>query len=307
MNRMHCSAAARKRALTRIPTEPAAIVTLPFVVICFSRRRAIPRPGQLRVGTSGYSYKPWKGSFYPKDLPDGEMLSFYSRQLDTVEINHSFYRMPTENLLTQWAGSVPLGFRFAFKANQKITHIQRLRNCESTLKRFLEVCSVLNDGDHLGPILVQLPPNFKFDKPLLEDFLSLRPPAFLFAFEVRHASWYTEETYEVLRKREVALCLAETDDYAPQDLITAPFTYVRLRREVYTPAQLKAWRKRFDGWLEQGVDVYAYCKHEDAGKAPAYANLLLGKAPPAPQLELPPPAFTSGEMQKKRKRARSPK
>ena len=243
--------------------------------------------GQLRVGTSGYSYKPWKGSFYPKDLPDREMLSYYSRQLDTVEINHSFYRMPTENLLTQWAQSVPQGFRFAFKANQKITHIQRLRDSESTLKRFLEVCSVLNDGDHLGPILVQLPPNFKFDRPLLEDFLSLRPPAFLFAFEVRHASWYTEETYEVLRKHEVALCLAETDEQTPPELLTANFTYVRLRREEYTPQQLEAWRKRFDGWLAQGVDVYVYVKHEDAGKGPAYANLLLGRPAAIPKEEKP--------------------
>src|SRR5258708_5939774 len=106
------------------------------------------------------------------------MLSFYAQQFSTVEINHSFYRMPTENVLLQWAKSVPEGFRFALKANQQITHIQRLRNCETTLKRFLEVASVLNDGDHLGPILVQLPPTFKFDRPLLEDFLALRPPAF---------------------------------------------------------------------------------------------------------------------------------
>ena len=109
------------------------------------------------------------------------MLSYYAGQFKTVEINHSFYRMPTENVLLQWAKSVPEGFKFALKANQHITHIKRLRGCEDTLKRFLEVASVLNDGDHLGPVLVQLPPNFKFDQPLLEDFLALRPPAFLFA------------------------------------------------------------------------------------------------------------------------------
>ncbi len=243
--------------------------------------RAIPQTGQLRVGTSGYSYKPWKGSFYPKDLPDREMLSYYATQLQTVEINHSFYRMPTESLLQQWAKSVPPGFRFALKANQQITHIQRLRNCESTLKRFLEAASVLSDGDHLGPILVQLPPTFKFDKPLLEDFMALRPPAFLFAFEVRHASWYTEETYEVLRKQQVALCLAETDEQTPPDVLTTNFTYLRLRREEYTPAQLADWRKRIDGWSAQGLDVYTYIKHEDAGKGPAYARQLLGQAAPA--------------------------
>ncbi len=204
------------------------------------------------------------------------MLSFYAKQFSTVEINHSFYRMPTEDLLQQWAKSVPEGFRFALKANQQITHIQRLRGCESTLKRFLEVASVLNDGDHLGPILIQLP-TFKFDRPLLEDFLALRPPAFAFAFEVRHASWYTEETYAVLRRHETALCLSETEKQTPPDVVTAGFTYARLRLENYTPKQLTAWRKRFDPWLAQGVDVYAYCKHEDAGKAPAYARQLLGK------------------------------
>jgi uncharacterized protein YecE (DUF72 family) len=205
------------------------------------------------------------------------MLSFYAKQFATVEINHSFYRMPTENLLLQWAKTVPEGFRFALKANQQITHIQRLRNCESTLKRFLEVASVLNDGDHLGPVLIQLPPTFKFDGPLLEDFLALRPPAFHFALEVRHSSWYTEETYAVLRQNKTALCLSETDKQTPPEVLTTGFTYARLRLENYTPTQVAVWRKRFDGWLGKGVDVYAYFKHEDAGKAPAYARQLVGK------------------------------
>jgi len=206
------------------------------------------------------------------------MLSFYAKHFSTVEINYTFYRMPTENALLNFTKSVPESFRFALKANQKITHIQRLRNCESTLKRFLEVASVLNEGDHLGPVLIQLPPNFKFDRPLLEDFLALRPDAFSFAFEVRHPSWYTDETYEVLRRNKTALCLSETDKQTPPEVLTAGFTYARLRLENYTPKQITTWRKRFDGWLAQGVDVYAYFKHEDAGKAPAYARKLLGEA-----------------------------
>ena len=206
------------------------------------------------------------------------MLSFYAKQFSTVEINHSFYRMPTENLLLQWAKAVPEGFRFALKANQQITHIQRLRNCGSILKRFLEVASVLNDGDHLGPVLVQLPPNFKFDRPLLENFLALRAPAFQFAFEVRHPSWYTEETYDVLRKHQTALVLSETDKQTPPEVLTTGWTYARLRLEDYTAKQITAWKKRFDAWLGQGVDVYVYFKHEDAGKAPAYAHQLLGKS-----------------------------
>ncbi len=171
------------------------------------------------------------------------MLDFYAKQFPTVEINHSFYRMPTENVLLQWAKTVPEGFRFALKANQQITHIQRLRNCESTLKRFLEVASVLNDGDHLGPILVQLPPTFKFDRPLLEDFLALRPEAFSFAFEVRHPSWYTDETYAVLRQHKTALCLSETEKQTPPDVLTTGFTYARLRLEDYTPKQITPGRR----------------------------------------------------------------
>jgi uncharacterized protein YecE (DUF72 family) len=236
----------------------------------------------LRVGTSGYSYKQWKGSFYPEKLPDAEMLTFYAQQFSTVEINHSFYRMPVERMLEKWGDSVPEGFQFALKANQQITHIAKLRGVESTLKRFLEVASVLQVGDKLGPVLVQLPPTFKADVPLLDQFLGLRPRAFRFALEVRHASWYTEETYAVLRKHQTALCLAETDKDPPgataameAALATADFVYLRLRREEYTANQLAAWRRRIDGWLAQSLDVCAYLKHEEAGKGPAYARALL--------------------------------
>jgi len=235
----------------------------------------MPEKGQLRVGTSGYSYKEWKGSFYPEKLPDREMLSFYAEEFSTVEINFSFYQMPKEALLLQWASQVPGSFQFAMKANQQITHLKRLRNCQDTLKRFLEVCSVLQEGDHLGPVLVQLPPNFKFDVVLLDEFLSLRPPAFLFAFEVRHASWYTEETYELLRRHKTALVFAETDKETSPEVLTTEFAYVRLRRETYTPAVLKVWREKFDRWRAAGTNVYVYCKH-DTGDAPKYARQLLG-------------------------------
>ena len=235
------------------------------------------------MGTSGYSYKEWKGTFYPEKLPDNEMLNFYAKEFSTVEINHSFYRMPVESMVQKWAQQVPAGFRFAMKANQQITHIMRLRGVESTLKRFLEVASVLQEGDHLGPILAQLPPTFKFDRPLLEEFLALRPTAFRFAFEVRHASWYTEETYETLRKFNTSLCLAETDESAPPDVQTADFVYLRLRKENYAAAELQAWRRRFDEWTARGLDVYVYIKHEDAGKGPAYARVVLGRADALPE------------------------
>ncbi len=233
-------------------------------------------PGTLRVGTSGYAYKPWKGSFYPPKLPDREMLNFYAQHFPTVEINNTFYRMPTEKLLTGWAAAVPDTFQFVLKMNQQVTHLQRLRGVEASVKRFLEASSLLANEGRLGPLLVQLPPNFKADLPLLDDFLALRPPAFRFAVAFRHPTWYADETYDVLRRRGAALCLAETDEDTPPDVLTAGFVYVRLRREDYTPRQLQAWKKRFEEWVGQGLDVYAFVKHEDAGKAPAYVRALLG-------------------------------
>ncbi|MBI2956041.1 MAG: DUF72 domain-containing protein [Acidobacteria bacterium] len=229
----------------------------------------------LRVGTSGYAYKEWKGSFYPEKLPEREMLRFYSQQFQTVEINHTFYRMPSERVLEQWGASVEGDFEFALKANQRITHVQKLRDAAETLKRFLEVSSVLAQESRLGPILIQSPPSFQAELGVLDDFLALRPRAFRFAVEFRHRSWQTEETYAVLRRHGVALCLAETDDAEPPRVLTAEFIYVRLRKESYAAKELAAWKQRFAEWVEQGIDVYAYLKHEEAGKAPAYARRLL--------------------------------
>ncbi|MBI4466810.1 MAG: DUF72 domain-containing protein [Acidobacteria bacterium] len=231
---------------------------------------------ELRVGTSGYSYKEWKGSFYPEKLADREMLGFYSRQLTTVEINHTFYRMPTERVVEGWMERVPAGFQFALKANQKITHIQKLRDSAATLEGFLGAASVLAQRNALGPILFQLPPTFRADRARLEGFLKLRPRAFRFALEVRHPSWHTEQTYALLRQYETALCLAETEKEAPPEVLTADFTYVRLRRPDYTARELGTWKQRVEAWRRQGVDVYVYFKHEEAGKAPAFARRLIG-------------------------------
>jgi len=229
----------------------------------------------LRVGTSGYAYKPWKGPFYPEKLPDAEMLRFYASQFRTVEINHSFYRMPVESMLQKWADQVPAGFHFAMKANQQITHIRKLRGVEETLRRFLEVASILQEGDRLGPVLIQLPPTFKADLATLDAFLKLRPRAFRFAFEVRHESWHTPETLDLLRAHQTALCIAETDKGSPPEELTADFAYVRLRKEDYTTKEIAAWRAKFDAWLAAGGDVYVYFKHEDQGQAPALARKLL--------------------------------
>ncbi|HEV8306391.1 MAG TPA: DUF72 domain-containing protein [Methylomirabilota bacterium] len=236
----------------------------------------------LRVGTSGYAYPAWKGTFYPARLPAREMLAYYAARFPTVEINHTFYRMPSERTLREWAGQVPAGFQFAVKLNQKITHVQRLRDSEELLERFLSAVSVLAQSRQLGPILTQLPPSFRADLAALDEFLRLVPPLFRMAVEVRHRSWQTEEAYAVLRQHRVALCLAETDEEpvstegpAP-DGATADFVYVRLRREAYASADLAAWRRRCDAWTAAGLDVYAYFKHEDAGRGPAYARELAG-------------------------------
>jgi uncharacterized protein YecE (DUF72 family) len=230
---------------------------------------------ELRVGTSGYAYKQWKGSFYPEKLPDKDMLAFYGQQFRTVEINHCFYRMPVESMVARWGEQVPDGFQFALKLNQRITHIQKLRGAAETLKRFLEAASVLQPQDKLGPILVQVPPTFKADAAVLDEFLSLRPRAFRFAFEVRHASWHSEETYALLRRHQTALCIAETEDTRAPETLTTDFAYLRLRKEEYTPQEISAWRARIDAWLAQGIDVFVYLKHEDEGRAPALARRLL--------------------------------
>jgi uncharacterized protein YecE (DUF72 family) len=232
--------------------------------------------GELRVGTSGYAYKEWKGNFYPEKLPQDQMLAFYAQQFRTVEINNTFYRMPSESVLEKWGATVPDGFQFGLKLNQQITHIRKLRDCESTLKRFLEVGAVLQPNARLGPVLVQLPPTFKADLALLDAFLALRPQAFRFAVEVRHASWYTDDFYALLRKHGASLCLAETDEFTPPLIATADFVYARLRKTDYTGKQIAAWKAKTDEWLAGGADVYVYFKHEEAGKGPAFAKELLG-------------------------------
>ena len=231
---------------------------------------------ELRIGTSGFAYPAWRGAYYPPGLPDREMLAHYATDFSTVEINSTFYRLPSERILADWAGRVPASFRFALKLSQKLTHVQRLRDCEPLLERFLGALSPLTSRQQLGPILVQLPPTFRADAARLDAFFHLAPPIFRLALEVRHPSWYSEEVYQVLRRHRVALCLAEDDEAATPAVVTADFVYARLRREAYPDEALAAWRRRFDVWVVGGLDVYAYVKHDEAGQAPAYARTLLG-------------------------------
>jgi uncharacterized protein YecE (DUF72 family) len=229
---------------------------------------------RLFVGTSGYSYKEWKGSFYPQKLPQTEMLAYYGQRFGTVEINATFYRMPKASVLESWAAQVPEGFRFVLKASQRITHHKRLKGAEDETEYLLRTSAVLKQ--RLGPLLFQLPPDFKKDLPRLEAFLGLVAGT-RSAFEFRHASWFDDEVFECLRRNACALCVSDAEDSPSADLVrTAGWGYVRLRAEGYTDAALGEWiaRLKAQGWDEG----YVFFKHEEAGAGPELASRFLDLA-----------------------------
>jgi uncharacterized protein YecE (DUF72 family) len=225
---------------------------------------------RVLVGTSGYSYKEWKGSFYPEDLPASDMLRFYAARLPTVEINNTFYRMPRAEMLAKWAEQVPDGFRFALKATQRITHQKRLKEAADSVDYFFGAARTL--GDRLGPVLFQLPPNFKKDVPRLKDFLAQLPPASQCAFEFRHETWFDDETFEALRSAGCALCHAEDEDLATPDVATTGWGYLRLRRQDYGPEDLGVWAKRIA--QEPWGEAYVFFKHEESGRGASLAQEL---------------------------------
>jgi uncharacterized protein YecE (DUF72 family) len=232
---------------------------------------------KLYVGTSGYSYKEWKGSFYPEDLPAHGMLRYYASRLPAVEINNTFYRMPKASVLAQWAEQVPDGFRFALKASQQITHRLRLKDAAQPVSYFFDVATTL--GDRLGPALFQLPPNLKKDLPRLTDFLALLPPASRAAFEFRHESWFSEDVFEALRDRGAVLCIAEDEDLATPLVATASWGYLRLRRQDYDDIAVANWAQKIRGhaWGE----AHVFFKHEEGGAGPQLAAKLLELLGPA--------------------------
>ncbi len=229
---------------------------------------------RILVGTSGYSYAPWKGTFYPAKLPASKMLAHYAGQLATVEINNTFYRMPKPLLISKWADEVPPGFRFAIKSPRRITHEKRLVDTAEPLRQFVDVVGVL--GERLGPLLFQLPPFLKKDLPRLQGFLAdLRATSVQVraAFEFRHPSWFDAEVYDTLRGAGAALCISESEDLATPLEPTAPFGYLRLRRQDYENDQITSWahKIRRQPWDE----VYVFFKHEDEGKGPQLAARLV--------------------------------
>jgi uncharacterized protein YecE (DUF72 family) len=224
----------------------------------------------VRVGTSGYNYPEWKGTFYPADLKPAKMLSFYAERFSTVEINATFYRMPTPTTVQSWAKMVPETFVFVLKAPQRITHFARLRSADDAVRFFCDTARLL--GGRLGPLFFQLPPNFKKDVARLGDLLAQLPPDLRAAFEFRHPSWFADEVYDRLRARNAALCIADTEEGSTPAVATADWGYLRLRAVQYTDAQLAEWvavmRRIGADWR----DAFVFFKHEDEGTGPALAR-----------------------------------
>lgn len=229
---------------------------------------------RVLVGTSGYNFPEWKGTFYPAKLPAAQMLPYYAERLSTVEINYTFYRMPNAKTVAGWAQAVPAGFTFVLKAPQRITHIGRLRDVDDPLRYFTETIRPL--GAKLGPVLVQLPPNFKQDLARLKDFLTLFPADLHCAWEFRHASWFDDATYDALRTANAALCVADTEEGHTPLEATADFGYFRLRGEGYTKKQLEQWAGTVRALGTHWGRAFVFFKHEQAGQGPKLAGKFAG-------------------------------
>ena len=225
------------------------------------------------VGTSGYNYPEWKGSFYPQDLAAAKMLPYYAARFPTVEINYTFYRMPTEKLVAGWAAQTPAPYKLTLKAPRRITHDSRLKDCGELVTRFTQVGATL--GDKLGVLLFQLPPFARKDLPLFDAFLADLPAETRAAFEFRHVSWLDDEVFERLEKRNLALCVADSEKMSIPVRLTADYAYFRLRDEGYTPDDVKRWADTIARETSACRDVFVYFKHEEQGKGPELAKILM--------------------------------
>jgi uncharacterized protein YecE (DUF72 family) len=235
---------------------------------------------QLYVGTSGWAYPTWKPAFYPGKLPQNKFLNFYATKLNTVEVNFTFRQLVKETTIQKWLADTPEHFRFTIKAHQVLTHIKRLKGTEEFLQRFLGTLEPLERAQRLGPILFQLPPNFKADQAVLSEFVRILPRGVRASFEFRNASWFGEEkpdeaTWQTLRERNAALCVAESEERDTPDVVTANFAYYRYRKPSYTPEERKAMVARIQHHLTEGRDVFAYFKHEETPEGVLYAADVL--------------------------------
>jgi uncharacterized protein YecE (DUF72 family) len=227
------------------------------------------------IGTSGYNYPEWKGRFYPSTLVAAKMLPYYAERFPTVEINYTFYRMPTEKVVEGWQRATPDVYALTLKAPKRITHDARLRHAEDPLQQFLQVAGTL--GPKLGALLFQLPPNLKKDVPLLAAFLDEFPPRVRAAFEFRHPSWFDDEVYALLRTRNLALCIADSEKLSTPLETTADYGYFRLRDEGYTSEDIARWADVIAHRASEAQEVFVYFKHEEDGKGPELGRMLMAR------------------------------
>jgi uncharacterized protein YecE (DUF72 family) len=230
--------------------------------------------GKVYAGTSGWAYATWKPDFYPAKLASAKFLGHYSSRLNTVEVNYTFRHFPTEKLLRGWMAATPPEFKFAVKANQKITHIKRLKDVADFAGEFVASLQPLDAEKKLGPVLFQLPPYLKCDAALLKDFMAALPRTLRSAFEFRHVSWFTDEVYQAMRAANVALCQAESDKLETPDVQTADFAYLRLRKQDYAAKERKALTAKVADLAKKG-DAFVYFKHEDTPEGALHAEALL--------------------------------
>jgi len=224
------------------------------------------------IGTSGFQYAEWKGTFYPEDLSAAKMLPFYAERLSTTEVNYTFRRIPNPKTIQSWWDATPPRFKFSLKAPQKVTHFAKLRNCGDTLRYFYQVISDLEAK--LGVILFQLPPTFKKDAALLREFLQDLPPGMRAAFEFRHPSWFDDEVFGLLKEKNIALCVADSETLSTPIVATADYGYLRLRREDYQPTDVERWAAAIKEQGTHWLDAFIYFKHEESGIGPKLAMQL---------------------------------
>ena len=232
---------------------------------------------KLFCGTSGWSYASWKPKFYPAKLASTKFLSHYASRLNTVEVNYTFRHIASEKTLNNWIAQTPPDFKFSIKANQRITHILKLKDAVETARSFLATLQPLCEADKLAMVLFQLPPFLRADRKLLADFLDGMPrdKRLRLAFEFRHESWFKDETWQALRSHNAALCIAESEKLEAPDIATADFVYYRLRKEEYSAPELKQIAERTNAHLKRGKDVFVYFKHEETPEGALYAEQLL--------------------------------
>jgi uncharacterized protein YecE (DUF72 family) len=230
---------------------------------------------ELFAGTSGFSYPSWKPEFYPQKLSSKDFLSYYAQRLNSTEVNYTFRQLPKSSTLESWVAATPPGFVFSLKAHMRLTHVLKLREAGEFLEAFLRAVDPLRTARRLGPILFQLPPQFRCDAAVLDAFLQLLPDDLRYTFEFRHESWLCPEVYEILAKHRVALCLAESERLVVPEVITAGFVYARLRKPDYSAADLDEIVQRAESLLAKGHDLYTYFKHEDTPAGALHAEELL--------------------------------